>query len=67
MQGQVIRTLEICISKNKTSQKSKKKLWFSLEDTASDYEVLLPIPNAFAVETEEYYSTRYKVNDVNTH
>ena len=40
------------------------KLWnFSGRNIISDYEFLLSILNAFAVETEEYYPKCYKVND----
>ena len=38
-----------------------------MKNTTLDYKFLLPIPNAFTVDTEEYYARYCKVNDANAH
>ena len=55
------------LSEFKDNLEKIPKLWFSVDDTTSNYEFLLPVPNAFAVDTEEYYLRYYIINDVKAH
>ena len=37
-----------------------------MEDITSDYRFLLRLVNTFTIDTDEYYSVCYKVNDAKT-
>lgn len=41
------------VSKINVCNTTIPKLWFSLGNATSDYDFLLPIPNAFSIDTEE--------------